>query len=40
VVNDQGELLSFCMTPGNVDDRKPVPRLAKRLFGESVRDCV
>jgi hypothetical protein len=34
VVNDAGELLSFCITPGNVDDRKPVPRLAKKLFGD------
>jgi Transposase DDE domain len=25
VVNDQGELLAFCLTPGNVDDRHPVP---------------
>ncbi len=33
VVNDRGELLAFCLTPGNVDDRRPVPRLARRLFG-------
>jgi hypothetical protein len=33
VVNDEGELLAFCLTPGNVDDRRPVPKLAKRLFG-------
>jgi hypothetical protein len=38
VVNDQGELLSFCITPGNVDDRKPVPRLAKKLFGKLFGD--
>lgn len=24
VVNDQGELLAFCLTPGTVDDRRPV----------------
>ena len=27
VVNDRGELLAFCLTPGNVDDRRPVSRL-------------
>lgn len=35
-VNDQGELLSFMLTPGNVDDRKPVPHLVKRLWGEQL----
>ena len=24
VVNDQGEILAFCLTPGNVDDQHPV----------------
>lgn len=38
VVNDQGEIVQFCLTPGNVDDRKPVPRLAKQLFGKLVGD--
>src|SRR5690606_1015663 len=38
VVNDQGEILQFCLTPGNVDDRKPVPRLAKFLFGKLFGD--
>jgi hypothetical protein len=33
VVNDRGELLACCLTPGNGDDRRPVPRLARRLFG-------
>jgi len=33
VVNDRGELLACRMTPGNTDDRAPVPRLVKRLFG-------
>ena len=32
IVNDRGELIDFVLTPGNVDDRKPVPRLARRLF--------
>jgi hypothetical protein len=33
VVNDRGELLAFCLTPGNTDDRRPVPRLVHQLFG-------
>ena len=38
VVNDRGELLAFCLTPGNVDDRWPVPRLVRRLFGKVFGD--
>ena len=38
VVNDCGELLAFCLTAGNVDDRAPVPRLARRLFGKLFGD--
>jgi transposase len=38
VVNDRGELLALCLTPGNVDDRRPVPRLARRLFGKLFGD--
>jgi hypothetical protein len=38
VVNDRGELLAFCLTPGNVDDRRPVPRLVQRLFGKLFGD--
>lgn len=38
VVNERGELLQFCITPGNVDDRKPVPHLAKKLFGKLFGD--
>ena len=38
VVNDAGELLAFCLTKGNVDDRQPVPRLATRLFGTLFAD--
>lgn len=38
VVNDLGELLAFCLTPGNVDDRRPVPKLVKRLFGKLFAD--
>lgn len=38
VVNDRGELLEIFFTPGNVDDRKPVPRLARKLFGKLFGD--
>jgi hypothetical protein len=38
VVNDQGEILQLCITPGHVDDRKPVSRLAKNLFGKLFGD--
>ncbi len=38
VVNDRGELLAVCLTPGNVDDRRPVPRLVRRLFGKLFGD--
>jgi hypothetical protein len=38
VVNDRGELLAFCLSPGNLDDRKPVPRLVRRLFGRLFGD--
>jgi hypothetical protein len=38
VVNDRGELLAFCLTPSNVDDRRPVPRLVRRLFGKLFGD--
>jgi hypothetical protein len=36
--SDLGELLAFCLTPGNVDDRRPVPQLVKRLFGQLFGD--
>lgn len=38
IVNDRGELVSFCLTPGNVDDRKPVPQLATALWGKLFGD--
>jgi hypothetical protein len=38
VINDCGELLGVMITPGNTDDRKPVPRLAKRLWGKLFGD--
>jgi len=38
VINDRGELLSIHLTPGNVDDRKPVPKLVRKLFGKVFGD--
>src|SRR5436309_1174353 len=37
-VNDRGDLLACCLTPGNVDDRTPVPELVKRLHGKLFGD--
>jgi len=38
VINDRGELLNVLVTPGNVDDRKPVPQLVRKLFGKIFGD--
>jgi hypothetical protein len=38
IFNDRGELLNLMLTPGNVDDRKPVPKLVRRLFGKLFGD--
>lgn len=38
IANDQGELVSFTLTPGNVDDRRPVARLARDLWGKLFGD--
>lgn len=38
VTNDCGELLSLRLTPGNTDDRRPVPELVKGLFGKLFGD--
>jgi transposase len=38
VINDRGELLNVRLTPGNVDDRKPVPHLVRKLFGKVYGD--
>jgi hypothetical protein len=38
VINDRGELLNVLLTPGNVDDRKPVPKLVRKLFGKIFGD--
>lgn len=40
VCNEKGELLNFCLTKGNVDDRKPevFNVLSKELFGKLYAD--
>lgn len=38
IVNDSGDLLAFHLTPGNVDDRQPVPAMSKNIFGKLVGD--
>lgn len=38
VVSDKGDILACCLTPGNVDDRRPVPLLTKDLFGKLFAD--
>jgi len=38
VINHRGEILAIRLTPGNVDDRKPVPRLCQSLFGKLLGD--
>jgi Transposase DDE domain len=38
VINEQGDLLAAMFTPGNVDDRKPVPKLARRVWGKLFGD--
>jgi transposase len=38
VVNDQGELLNIMLTPGNTDDRTPVPKLLQQVFGKVFAD--
>ena len=38
VVNEFGEILNFHLTPGNVDDRRPIPDLLENLFGKFFAD--
>lgn len=40
VINDRGEILNFCLTPGNVNDRnrKVMAHLTKSLFGKLFAD--
>lgn len=38
VINHQGELIAVSLTPGNVDDRKPVSDLCKQVLGKLYGD--
>ena len=38
IFNDRGELLNLLLTPGNMDDRKPVPKMVRKLFGKLFAD--
>jgi transposase len=38
IINSKGELIRLKLTPGNVDDRKPMPDLCKGLFGQLFAD--
>jgi len=38
IVNERGELLAVTLTPGNTDDRVPVPDLTQDLFGKLFGD--
>lgn len=38
VINHKAEIVSWMITPGNVDDRKPVPTLVQGLFGKIFGD--
>ena len=38
IVNDLGELLAVHLTPGNIDDRKPLGRMTEDLFGKLFGD--
>lgn len=38
IINEQGELLAFQLTPANVDDRQPVPQMTQHLWGKLFGD--
>jgi Transposase DDE domain len=38
IINDCGALLGFYLSPGNEDDRKPVPAMARKLWGKLFGD--
>lgn len=39
-INERGDILNFCLTPGNVDDRNPkvIAQVTKNLFGKLFAD--
>jgi transposase len=38
IINSKGELIRLKLTPGNVDDRKPMPALSHGIFGQLFAD--
>lgn len=38
IINERGQLLAFRFTPGNTDDRMPVPDMTKGLYGKLFGD--
>lgn len=38
IINDKGEILTYMLTSGNMDDRSPVEYLSKDLFGKMFGD--
>jgi transposase len=38
IINEQGELLGLTLTPGHVDDRRPVRKLVRPLWGKRFGD--
>lgn len=38
VINEQGEVLGLTLTPGNTDDRRPVTKLVRQLWGKLFAD--
>ena len=38
VINHRGEIITFCLTKGNVDDRVPVKKLVNNLHGLAAAD--
>jgi len=38
VINHRSEIITWMLTPGNVDDRKPVPFLTQKIFGKIYGD--
>jgi Transposase DDE domain len=38
VINEQGEVLGLTLTPGQVDDRRPVAKLVRQLWGKLFGD--
>lgn len=37
-MNDRAELLNILLTPGNTDDRTPVPKVVQQVFGKVFAD--